>query len=205
MSDKSRSQDPSNSNIDWNEHAAYWDDYKDAREYTKQTLGILSERLDLTNLCILDFGCGTGILTEHMAKKAKQIVAIDTSEKMIEVLANKNLKNVVTINDELSKDTIEKHTVFSNKFDLVVASSVCAFLPNYKEVLKLIKSLLKPEALFFQWDWLKHKEDEGIGFTEQTIEDSFTEVGLKVDSIGVPFHFSENEEKMEVIMAIGKL
>jgi len=68
-----------------------------------------------------------------MAKSAKQIVAADTSEKMIEVLSNKKLNNVEAIIGELSEETINTYPILKDKFDLIVASQVCAFLPNYED------------------------------------------------------------------------
>lgn len=191
--------------IDWDEHAAYWDDFKDARLYTQQTFSLLKKRINLKNINILDFGCGTGILTEYMAKEAGKIVALDSSVKMIEVLENKKLVNVKCINAELTQHTINEYPELMEKFDLVVASSVCAFLPNFTEVLAIIKTLLKPKGLFVQWDWLRTEKDSGFGFTPQMIKDAYAEVDLRLDSVEIPFHFIENEEKMEVLMAVGKL
>ena len=204
MSEELERKNIDKTKIDWNEHAAYWDNWDEARDYTKQTFGLLTEKINLDNLNILDFGSGTGILTEYMAKSEKQVVAVDTSEKMIEVLSNKKLNNVVTIVGQLSKETISTHSILKDKFDLIVASSVCAFLPNYEEVLTIIKSLLKPNGIFVQWDWLQKDAEPDFGFTEDMIRESYKFVGLKIESINIPFSFIENEEKMDVIMAIGK-
>ena len=58
--------------INWDEHAVYWDDYADARQYSKNTFETLKGLIDLNGLNILDFGCGTGILTEYMSPAAEQ-------------------------------------------------------------------------------------------------------------------------------------
>ena len=204
MNEQNEQKDVDQEHINWNEHAEYWDDFKDARLYTEHTYSLLKERINLKNLNILDFGCGTGILTEYMAREAKEIVALDSSEKMIEVLVAKNLKNVKSIASELSKESIQKYPVLNKKFDLIVASSVCAFVPNLTEVLSIIKSLLKPGGIFVQWDWLKTEQEADFGFTEDMIRKYYAEAGLTVDQMEIPFHFIENEEKMEVIMAVGK-
>lgn len=190
--------------IDWNEHAEYWDTFPEGKFYTDNTFRLLTDFIDLENLTILDFGSGTGLLTERMAKKAKQIVAIDTSKKMIEVLNNKNLNNVETILAELSQKTMDENPILQSKFDLVVASSVCAFLPNYEEVLTTIKSLLKPNGFFVQWDWIQTEKDPNFGFTEEILSKYYNSVGLKIVSISNPFHLEGKEEKMEVLMAIGQ-
>lgn len=205
MSNEIERKNIDNSKIDWNEHAAYWDDFEDAKTYTRQIYQLLSGRIPLADLTVLDFGCGTGLLIDYLTKEVKQIVAVDSSEKMIEVLNGKNYANVETIQAELSDCTIEHHSILKNKFDLVVAVSVCAFLPNYNEVLTHIKSLLKPDGIFVQWDWLRSEKDPNFGFTEEMILDAYSSVGLKVESVTIPFYLIENDEKMEVLMAVGKL
>ncbi len=191
--------------IDWNEHAKYWDTFPDGQYYVKNTFSLLSKQIDLNNLTILDFGSGTGSLTERMSTKAEHIVALDPSEKMIEVLKNKKLNNVTTVVGKLSRETIKNQPVLQVRFDLVVASSVCAFLPNYEETLLIIKSLLSPNGIFIQWDWLRTEKEPDFGFTEDMIREHYSSVGLKVDSISVPFHLMENGEQMDVLMSIGKI
>ena len=80
----------------------------------------------------VDFGCGTGLLTERMSPHASSIVALDSSNKMIAILNNKNLPNVTTVAEELSAELINKNASLNNRFDLIVASSVFAFLPDYE-------------------------------------------------------------------------
>ena len=38
-------------------------------------------------------------------------------------------------------------------FDLIVASSVCAFVPDYQQTLSDLQLLLKEDGVFVQWDW----------------------------------------------------
>jgi 2-polyprenyl-3-methyl-5-hydroxy-6-metoxy-1,4-benzoquinol methylase len=205
MSNKQDQKIIEQAKIDWNEQAETWDSSNETLYYSNQVFKLLTNKINLNNLDILDFGCGTGLLTDHMTKQARQIVAIDIAEKMIEVLDKKNYKNVKTIIGELSKTTIEKNPELQGKFDLIVASSVCAFVPDYHGVLSIIKSLLKPNGSFFQWDWLLAENESGYGFTKQRITESFESVGLKLDSLETPFYLEMNDEKMEILMAVGKL
>lgn len=205
MSDKLEKKDIDNSAIDWNEHAEYWDEFKDAKLYTEKAFKAIQSKTGIEGKTILDFGCGTGLMIDKTTSAAKQIVALDPAEKMIEVLNTKNYKNVKTIVAELSDHTINHNPDLQCKFDLILAVSVCAFLPNYQEVLSLIKSLLKPDGIFIQLDWLKAEKDEEFGLNETFIQKNFNAVGLKVDALEIPFYFKEHEEKMDVLMAVGKL
>ena len=205
MSDKPERKDIDKSQIDWNQHAEYWNEFDEAIDYTQHIVRLLSNRINIKNLDILELGCGTGLLIDHMTKDARQIVAVDTADKMIQVLDDKKYKNVITINDELSEQTIKQYPALQQKFDLILAVSVCAFLPNYQEVLKIIKSSLNPNGIFIQWDWLRNEREPDFGFTEDLLRENYQQAGLTVESIDIPFYMEENDEKMEVIMAIGTL
>jgi 2-polyprenyl-3-methyl-5-hydroxy-6-metoxy-1,4-benzoquinol methylase len=156
MSKEIQKKEKDHFQIDWNEHASYWDEDKNAIIYNNRVMDTLNDVLNIQDLRIMDFGCGTGLLTDRMSKKAREIVAIDASKKMLEVLKAKKYKKVSAIHGKLSIETIEKNPVLHRKFDLIVAASVCAFLPNYIEVLQRIKSLLKPDGIFVQWDWMHY-------------------------------------------------
>lgn len=49
----------------------------------------------------LDFGSGTGLLSLPLAKKVEWVTALDTSEKMLEVLAEKGIANVQPLNQNV--------------------------------------------------------------------------------------------------------
>ncbi len=185
--------------INWNEHAEYWDEYPNAKFYSKKAFSLIATRVSLKNLSVLDYGCGTGLLTEIISKKAKNVAAIDSSPKMIDILKNKKLNNVTSIVGELSPITIGQNSIFNNKFDIIVASSVCAFIPNFIETLSIIKSLLKLNGYFFQLDWHKNQTNPSLGFTESTIRKSYESIGLKIESVSKPFFIVENDKKMEVM------
>ncbi len=114
----------------WDEYAEGWDSNSDVVLYSRKAYNTLCEILNPEGIDILDFGCGTGLLTELLSPAAKRILGLDSSGKMISILENKHLSNVDTQTAELTEDTIKSNVALRSKFDLIVASSVCAFLPN---------------------------------------------------------------------------
>ena len=74
---------------------------------------------------VLDVGCGNGILTYEIAKKAKRVVGIDIDEKRIE-FAKKNFsrENIVYICGDATQYIPEE------EFDVIVLSNVLEHIQN---------------------------------------------------------------------------
>lgn len=189
---------------EWDEYATNWDTNPLVVEYSKKAFNSLLEFVNIEDLNILDFGCGTGLLTELMQPKAKRIVALDSSAAMITVLKKKKLPRIDAIEALLTRDLIQTNTSMANKFDLIVASSVCGFLPNYKQTLKLLKSTLSTNGLFVQWDWLADHDGSETGLTENEIKSAFSENEMKLLSLTIPFSMKHENSEMSVLMAVGK-
>ena len=141
----------------WDEYAEAWDDNADVISYSKKAFDALCETINPEGLNILDFGCGTGQLTERLSPIANRILALDSSKKMISVLNNKQLSNVDTLVCELTDETIKSNVSLHSKFDLIVASSVCSFLPDCESTLILLKTLLKPSGVICTVGLVKNK------------------------------------------------
>jgi 2-polyprenyl-3-methyl-5-hydroxy-6-metoxy-1,4-benzoquinol methylase len=188
----------------WDEYASDWDTNKDAKAYAKKVFETLSDIVNFNGLNVLDFGCGTGLLTERLSPLANQIVALDASQKMIDVLNDKKLINVSTLSDFLSKESIDANQILHNKFDVIAASSVCGFLPNYENTLILLKSLLTKNGVFVQWDWLAQEEGTSTGLTNDRVQSALNNAGFNSISITQPFSLESSEGTMDVLMASAK-
>ena len=188
---------------EWDDYAKDWETNPLVIEYSKLAFKSLQDEVNIDGLNILDFGCGTGALSELLLPRAKNIVALDSSAEMINVLKEKKLSGIDLINDVLSKELTQSHPLLSQKFDLIVASSVCAFLPNYQQTLKLLTSILQPNGTFVQWDWLAESDNAETGFTAHTVESAFKDVPLEISKLSIPFSINDNNTPMPVLMAIG--
>jgi len=126
---------------------------------------------------ILEVGPGTGVLTAELAKKARQIIAVEKDKKMVEVLAQtlKDFKNVEVINQDILKFNIDKkYKVVANipyyltsplirKFledknqpsqmilmiQKEVAQRICETPPNMSVLSVSVQFYAKPEILFY--------------------------------------------------------
>ena len=189
---------------EWDEYAENWDVDPTVEEYANNAFSELLENININGLTVLDFGCGTGALTQLMSPTVKSIIAIDPSSEMIKHLDKKALKNVSSISDYLSKELVQNSPKLEDKFDLIVASSVCGFLPDYEETLSLLKSLIKKGGVFVQWDWLSNDDSSDMGLSEKRVKQAFVANGFINTRVNSPFIMSSSKGDMPVLMAIGK-
>lgn len=89
---------------EWDEYAENWDVDPEVEEYSKKAFSELLKNINIDDLDVLDFGCGTGALAQLMSPKVKSIVAIDPSTEMIKHLNKKSLTNVLSISECLTND-----------------------------------------------------------------------------------------------------
>ncbi len=89
---------------------------------------------------VLDLGCGTGLITEKIAKQVNSVIGLDLSEEMIKnSIKAKNIKYVVGNAKKLP---------FENKyFDKVISFTVIQDIDKWDYVFKEIKRVSKGEIL----------------------------------------------------------
>ncbi len=187
----------------WDDVAKDWDKEQATADYADKAFASLQRAIDVQGLHILDFGCGTGLLSQRLSPLVKDIVALDNSEGMIEQLDNKELPNVEPVVDILSRGLVAIHPAFRSQFDAVVASSVCSFLPNYSDVADIIYSLLDEGKHFIHWDWLSVTDEPG-GMTVAQVNQVLTSVGFQEVEVSIPFTVDTPQGELSVLMAVAK-
>ncbi len=189
----------------WDELAADWEN-TDTRLYAARAFDSWVQKIaplmsNLSESRGLDFGCGTGLLTEKLASLCGHIVAVDPSKGMIEVLqgkvADREIDNITPLVTGIDRAAIKQHAELSGDFDFIVASSVCSFLPDYASTLRDLTSLLKPVGLFAQWDWMT---DMPI----QRIRRVFEASGLTCLGAEQAFEMTSKSESMPVVLGYAR-
>lgn len=184
----------------WDDFAEEWDLNPEVILYAENAFKSLIEEIDISFLNILDFGCGTGILTEKMSHSAGNVVAIDNSAKMIDVLSAKNIKNTTSLAIDIFTADLKSAAGFDRKFDLITASSVFNFVDDYGTALTILKNHLAPNGRLIQWDW--YSNGTSTGFTPEMIEAAYANAGFSVLKIKKAFELTGERGTMPVIMAI---
>ena len=143
--------------MSWDDEAATWDDEPAVRAYSRGAFRSLGEVLadqgvPLDGARVLDFGCGTGLLTAAMAAQAREVVAMAVSGAMLEVLRAKELANVRTVQGELAVllGTAGPRRRQLRPDHLLLGLCVPRGLPGHR---RAPDDSARPCGLFVQWDW----------------------------------------------------
>lgn len=126
------------------------------------------EKLDPSDLSVLDAGCGTGIYSEFYARKGAQVSGIDISETAIQKIREYNIPGVY------EKSTLNDIPFSDGEFDLAHAFSVLYHIVDdteWRQSLQELERVTKPGGyllLRIGWvdetdrksDHLKHRSRE---------------------------------------------
>jgi 2-polyprenyl-6-hydroxyphenyl methylase/3-demethylubiquinone-9 3-methyltransferase len=101
----------------------------------------------LTNLKILDIGCGGGLISEPFCNMGGDVLAIDASPINIEIAKTHAQKNNLKINYLAS--SAEDLAQTNQQFDVVLALEIIEHVSDIELFIKSCGQLLKPNGLLF--------------------------------------------------------
>jgi len=134
---------------------------------------------------VVDFGAGEGTLSQLLAQRAQQVIAIDNSEKMVEFGSNlakeHGLKNL-----EYRLGDIEAPPVEDNSVDLAIFSQALHHAKSPEQALSEAYRILKKGGTIVVLDLLEHSFEQArdlyydtwLGFSECTLTDFLTRSGF---------------------------
>lgn len=190
--------------MDWDDQAGGWDEDPSVRAYAAAAFGSLEREARRRGSMLggdraLDFGCGTGLLMEHLVDRYDHIDGVDTSAGMREILAQKVAAH--------GWGHVEVHGAIpeaAQRYDLIVCSSVCAFLEDYPGTVAELSERLVPGGLFVQWDWeLDPSEPEPAGLDRDAITAALRRAGLLEVAVEVAFTIGDEPDAMRPLIGSG--
>jgi 2-polyprenyl-3-methyl-5-hydroxy-6-metoxy-1,4-benzoquinol methylase len=203
---------------EWNGMAGEWDDL--AGGYAVGFYKKLWETTGLdpseTKLTVVDFGCGTGILTSKLRNVCSNVVAIDASPKMIEALKDKirdgewaNVQAITSVLGDLSSanENVRQHVEgLYGTVDLIVASSVMTFIPeeDMEATMKVIGRLLKPNGIFCHSDWPKSEATHPDAMSDEKSVKMYSMGGLEAESTQIIKMDMSGPDQPEVFFGVAK-
>jgi len=156
-----------------------------------QAFGHLLLRI-LPPLVVADLGAGEGLLSELLARRAKKVIAVDNSEKIVAFGAAKAKKNGVK-NLEFRLGNLQNPPIEAGSVDLVILSQALHHAENPVATLASAAKLLKPHGQILILDLLKHNfekahelyGDTWLGFAESDLHQWLEEAGFKKIEISI--------------------
>jgi 2-polyprenyl-3-methyl-5-hydroxy-6-metoxy-1,4-benzoquinol methylase len=138
----------------FDEKSTMWDELYD-RPAFKDRLALFSsqvlERVD-QNAQVLDYGCGSGMLSFSLARQGYKVKGVDVSAGMIDLCKQKNQEacqgsNNIHASFELVDSAVPLMQPAS--YDCIVSSSVLEYIEDDEAVLKQFSTWLKPGGKLF--------------------------------------------------------
>jgi ubiquinone/menaquinone biosynthesis C-methylase UbiE len=172
--------------MDFDKEAAVWDANPGRVKLAHEVADAIIRELKPTqDLDVLDFGCGTGLVTLRLQPLVRSITGVDSSQGMLAVLQDKvkkqGLQNVHPhFVDFGSGDRV------AGQFHLLVSSMTMHHVPDTAVLLRLWFDLLLPGGLLGVADLDKedgsfHGDNTGVyhlGFERTAVKELLEEIGF---------------------------
>lgn len=171
---------------DFDKEAGAWDEKPRRIKLADDIAGTLTREVNLTpEMDIMDFGCGTGLLTLHLHDKVRSVTGVDSSQGMLDMLQAKvrelNLPNITTRHLDL-----DRGDVLTGSFDLVVSSMTFHHVPHIRPLLEQFHAVTAPSGLVCVADLDSdegqfHSDNTGVfhfGFDREELRKVFQEAGF---------------------------
>ena len=137
------------------------------------------------NIEIADLGAGEGHLSQLLAKRARHVIAVDNSEKMVEYGTGLARENGIS-NLEYRLGDIEDPPIAPSSVDLVVLSQALHHAARPQRALEAAHRILRPGGQVAVLDLLAHQfeqardlyADTWLGFTEAELGGVLSDAGF---------------------------
>jgi ubiquinone/menaquinone biosynthesis C-methylase UbiE len=172
---------------DFDQVAASWDEEPGRVRLANDIAQAIREEIRLTaDMDVLDFGCGTGLLTLNLQPLVRSVTGADSSQGMLDVLRSKIEKLGLPNVSPLYLD-LDRGDVLEGSFHLVVSSMTFHHIKNIVPLLHQLHTVTLPGGHIciadLDTDGGKfHADNEGVfhfGFNRMEMRNDFIKAGLE--------------------------
>src|ERR1035438_7353729 len=162
-------------------------------------------------MVIADLGAGEGAFALLLAQRAKKVIAVDTSAKMIEVGRDQALRHGVE-NVEFRLGDMEEIPIADAEADLVFFSQSLHHALHPERAIEEAFRILVPGGRIVVLDLLKHRfeeareiyADEWLGFSEAELEAMLEKAGFVNPQTSV-VHKEPETPQFQTLLAVGEI
>ena len=172
---------------DFDREAAAWDEHPARVQLANDVAAAIMRQVTLrADIDVLDFGCGTGLLTLRLAPLVRSVTGVDSSRGMLNVLAAKiakqNLTNVRTLLLDL-----DAGDDLTDEYHLIVSSMTLHHIREVGPLLERFYKAIAPGghlclADLDPDDGLFHDDNQGVfhfGFERVCLCQAFMAAGFE--------------------------
>jgi len=172
---------------DFNKEAASWDENPVRVKLAKDIVQAVAKQVILTPFMdVLDFGCGTGILTIQLQPFVRSIAGVDSSQGMLDMFRKKistlNLNNVTAEFADLDKGDI-----LTGNYDLVLSNMTLHHIKELTPLFDQFHKITAPAGYLCIADLdldngKFHDDNTGVfhfGFDRENLRNIFAEAGFE--------------------------
>jgi len=175
---------------DFDKEAVMWDTPPRVK-LAQDIAGAILKKVTLTReMDVLDFGCGTGLLSLEFAPFVRSVTGVDSSKGMLEVLHEKVRKGGVVNVRTRALDLTEGESVIG-QYDLIVSSMTLHHIQDIPHMFRKFYQLLRPGGTLAiadldQEDGSFHAHNDGVfhfGFDRAQVQVVFEHAGFGAVSV----------------------
>jgi ArsR family transcriptional regulator len=163
----------------------------------------------LPPMVIADLGAGEGAFALLLAERAKKVIAVDSSQKMIEVGREQALRHDVK-NIDFRLGDMEELPIRDARVDLVFFSQSLHHALHPERAVAEANRILRPGGRIVILDLAKHRfeearelyADERLGFSEAELESMLEEAGFTGIQTSV-VHKEPETPQFQTLLCIG--
>jgi ubiquinone/menaquinone biosynthesis C-methylase UbiE len=132
--------------LDFDKVAVSWDENPRRIKLAKDLVQVISEQIALTpEMDVMDFGCGTGLITLQFQPLVGSITGADSSRRMLEIfnrkIAEQKLNNVKTILVDLDRGDI-----LAGNYDLVLSNMTLHHIKDIGPLFRQFYEITAPDG-----------------------------------------------------------
>lgn len=172
---------------DFDKEAASWDDHPVRKKLAKDVAGAIARQIVLTpDMDVMDFGCGTGLLTIQLQPLVRSVTGVDSSQGMLEIFNGKIARLRLNRVNGLLVDLDNGDTLEGN-YGLVVSNMTLHHIKEIEPLINRFHNIIAPAGYLCIADLdldngRFHEDNTGVfhfGFDRTALRRVFAEAGFE--------------------------